>query len=49
MDENFEDALRRFFKKEWEYKQGSADDFIYEFQDFLEKEKFDLTNVNKYK
>ena len=28
IDENFKYDLRSFFKREWEYKMGTVDDFI---------------------
>jgi hypothetical protein len=49
MDETFKQSLRSFFKREWEYKQGSADDFIYDFEEWINKEGFDLSCILQYK
>jgi len=49
IDENFKDDLRRFFKKEWKYKMGSADDFILDFEDFIKQKGYDLSTVLQYK
>lgn len=49
MDKTFKYELKKFFQKEWEYKQGSADDFIYDFEEWLEDKGFDLSTVLQYK
>ena len=49
MDRSFEDELWHFFKNNWEYQAGSADDFILEFQEWLNKTGFDLTCIIQYK
>jgi hypothetical protein len=49
MDSTFQDELRRFFKKNWEYQCGSVEDFMIDFQEFLDGEGFDLTSVIRWK
>jgi hypothetical protein len=49
MDENFKEDLKRFFKIYWEYKMGSADDFIFDFEEFIKEKGYDLSTVIQYK
>lgn len=49
IDINFKDDLRKFFKKEWEYQMGSADDFIISFEEFLNEKGYDLSSILQYK
>ena len=48
IDINFKDDLRKFFKKEWEYQMGSADDFIISFEEFLNEKGYDLSSIIKW-
>lgn len=49
IDIDFKEDLRRFFKMYWEYKMGSAEDFILDFEDFIKEKGYDLSTVLQYK
>jgi hypothetical protein len=49
MDPILREEIRHFFRKEWEWKLGTADDFMIELEEFLMKEGFDLSCVLQYK
>jgi hypothetical protein len=49
MDPILREEIRHFFRKEWEWKLGTADDFMIDLEEFLMKEGFDLSCVLQYK
>jgi len=49
MDENLKSSIRKFFKLHYEHQSAYAEDFIIDLEEWLIKERFDLTNVIQYK
>lgn len=47
IDENFKDDLRKFFKREWEYKMVTDDDFMIDFENFVRQKGYDLSSISK--